>query len=52
MSRELICGAIQQRRIITFVYKNALRTVEPHIAVGNTKGHSRYQVIIVAVIAN
>jgi hypothetical protein len=31
MSRELICGAIQQRRIITFVYKNALRTVEPHL---------------------
>jgi predicted DNA-binding transcriptional regulator YafY len=28
---ELICDAIKRRRVITFSYKSALRTVEPHL---------------------
>jgi hypothetical protein len=31
MSNELICEAIKRRRVVTFRYKNTIRTAEPHL---------------------
>lgn len=39
MSKELICKAIATRNIMSFLYKGALRTVEPHILGYDNKGN-------------
>jgi predicted DNA-binding transcriptional regulator YafY len=39
MSQEIICDAIQQKRLVQFWYDGGNRTVEPHMIATNEAGH-------------